>query len=258
MVKKKFSGQTLAIIVLAIMLILTITFGGVFAFYSARSNKVSGTIYMATLTISMEWKVSDKSEVVISNTTNLVPGQALSNTALIVKNKSSVPIYLVVVYKLNAIKDQGEGAPIPDKTNSSVLFIGTEYINSLVPDKNWNKGTTNFDYVDYVFEALPTDKNAQDVYLESGNKKGYRCLVSMVPVEANTDEVVIEDGQLALSPALNDDYQNSMISFVFQAYAISSESFRTEFASSQLTNAEKCERIVSEIYKSQDQIFLNI
>lgn len=256
MVKKKFSGQTLAIVILAIMLLLTITFGGVFAFYSARSNKVSGKIYMATLKISMEWKVSDKSEVVISNVTNLVPGQSLENTALVVKNESAVPIYLVVVYRLNA-ENQNTGAPIIDRTNNSVLFIGTEYINPLNTDKNWNRGVTNLKYIDYVFESREDDPNAQDVYLESGNKKAYRCLVSMVPVEGNVDEEVIEDGQLALSPALGDEYQNSMISFTFQAYAIASASFNSEFTA-QTTNAEKCERIVSEIYKSQDQIFLNI
>ena len=257
MIKKKFSGQTLAIVILAIMLLLTITFGGVFAFYSARTNKVSGKIFMATLKISMEWKVSDKSEIVISNVTNLVPGQSLENTALVVKNESEVPIYIVVVYRFNAVKDQGAGAPIVDETNNSVLFIGTEYINPLVPDKNWNRGTTNYDYVDYVFEARADDKNAQEVHLKEGNIKAYRCLVSMVPVDAKTDEEVIADGQLALSPSLNDDYQNSMISFTFQAYAIASASFSSEFTD-QTTNAEKCERIVSEIYKSQDQIFLNI
>ena len=132
MVKKKFSGQTLAIVILAIMLLLTITFGGVFAFYSARSNKVSGKIYMATLKISMEWKVSDKSEVVISNVTNLVPGQSLENTALVVKNESAVPIYLVVVYRIEATKKVDPNM-VMKKKNGKEQEVQEGWVGHVIP-----------------------------------------------------------------------------------------------------------------------------
>ena len=67
MVKNKMSGQTIAIIILAVLLILAIGFGGVYAYYSARSNSVTGKIVMANLKISLESPGSDRSEIVISN-----------------------------------------------------------------------------------------------------------------------------------------------------------------------------------------------
>ena len=97
MVKKKISGQTITIIVLTILLVLTIGFGGVYAYQTARSKKVTGQIVMANLTISMEAGGSNKSEIVISNGTNLVPGQQLKNSPLTIQNISSVDVYLIVV-----------------------------------------------------------------------------------------------------------------------------------------------------------------
>ena len=92
MVKKKISGQTIAIIILTALLVIAISFGGVYAFYSARSNKVSGRVMMATLSLSMSSGSSDKSEIVISNGVDVVPGQPLKNSPLVVKNLSEIEI----------------------------------------------------------------------------------------------------------------------------------------------------------------------
>ena len=224
MVKKKFSGQTIAIIILAVLLLLTIVFGGVFAYYSARSNKVSGKIVMANLKISLvtnETGSSDKSEIVISNGINVVPGQPLENSPLIVKNLSSVSIYLVVVYEVNATQDK---VTIVDEYEKPVLGLGVEYINSVNTTESSDKGVSNTDWIDYVFNAPQENKV-------------YRCLVSMVAFEKETDVTVIGENRLSLSGSMGNEYQNASISFTFQAYAIGSNTWNFD---PNITSQTKC------------------
>lgn len=244
--KKKISGQTLAIIILAILLLLTIGFGGVFAYYSARSSKVTGKIVMANLKISLESGTgeSDKSEIVISNGVNVVPGQPLENSPLIIRNLSSVDIYLIVVYEINATTENK--TPIEDEFIQPVLGLGVRYINPLHPEANDNVGVSNPTWIDYVFKA---DEN-----------KTYRCLVSttsFAPTAENENGItVIDSNRLSLAGAMGNEYQNTSISFTFQAYAIGSE---TDFGiTSSTTPADRCQKIVSTIYEAQDYNFLNI
>lgn len=249
MVKKKISGQTIAIIILGVLLLLTIGFGGVFAYYSARSNKVSGRIVMANLKISMESGTSDKSEIVISNGVNVVPGQPLENSPLIVKNLSSVNIYLVVVYEINATKkdDDDKDVDIVDQHKDPVLGLGVEYINLVNPDypsKNNLPKVVETNWIDYVFDAQ-----------EEG--KIYRCLVSTKGFDSETDVTVIDENMLSLSSAMGNEYQNASISFTFQAYAIASNDDSLGIASTD-NSASKCEKIVSAIYQTQSYKFLNI
>ncbi len=245
MVKKKVSGQTIAIIILAVMLMLTISFGGVFAYYSARSNQVSGRIVMANLKITMESGTSDKSEIVISNGINVVPGQPLENSPLVVRNLSSVSIRLVVVYEIKAFDEDKK--EIVDQHIDPVLGLGVEYVNALYPEESSKKNVKNTDWVDYVFNPAEGDVV-------------YRCLVSMVdfePTQSGDNGItVIGENKLSLAGAMGNDYQNASISFTFQAYAIGSA---TDFG---IEEGEEisgiCEKIVSAIYESQDKVFLNI
>lgn len=248
MVKRKISGQTVAIIVLAILLIIAIVFGGVFAYYSASSSKITGKIVMANLTIVMESNSggSDKSEIVISNGVNVVPGQPLVNTPLLVRNLSHTNIYLIVVYEINASKFNT--TPIADNYEESVLGLGVEYINSVYPANNDNTSVSNTEWVDYVF---------------NGEEEGrlYRCLVSVVDHgktgENDNGIVVIGENRLSLSSAMGNEYQNANISFTFQAYAIRATDIDEELNRG-MTTEEKCEVIVSAIYSGQDHSFLNI
>lgn len=246
MIKKKLSGQTIAIIILAVLLLLTICFGGVFAFYSARSNKVSGKIVMANLKITMESGTSDKSEIVISNGVNVVPGQPLENSPLIVRNLSSVPVYLVIVYEVNATKE--DKSSVKDEFEEPALGLGYDYINSINTEENKSNANNNKNWIDYVF-------NAEE------ESKVYRCLVSMVdfaPTGTSGNGItVIAENKLSLSSEMGNDYQKTSISFTFQAYAIGSASFNGQFTAS-TTIAQKCETIVSAIYDSQNHTFLNI
>lgn len=247
MVKKKISGQTIAIIILAVLLILAIGFGGVYAFYSARSNKVTGKIVMANLKISLESGTgeSDKSEIVISNGVNVVPGQPLENSPLVIKNLSSVSIYLVIVYEINASRP--DKTKIVDDFTDPVLGLGVKYINPQNPEYSDSIGISNTNWIDYVF-------NGEE------ESKLYRCLVSTISFEptAENDDgiVVIGENKLALAGAMGNEYQNTSISFTFQAYAIGSE---TNFGwAANPTDTERCERIVSAIYEAQSHTFLNI
>jgi len=264
MVKKKVSGQTVAIIILTILLLLTIGFGGVYSYYTARSNKISGKIEMGNLQIQLTGQSgeSGKSEIVISNGTNIVPGQRLENSALSIDNKSSTNIYLIVVYEIRAVKMQ-DSAVINDKHQGAVLDIDVEYINPLNESCSSNIGVSNREWIDYVFEADPNDENARDAVLlsdETQTKKVYRCLVSTgdyAPVDASGEPItVIGENKMSLSGDMGNDYQSTSIVFTFQAYAISSN---IDFGlTAQSTKADRCEAIVNAIYFSQGKTFFNL
>ncbi len=244
MVKKKFSGQTLAIIILAILLILAIAFGGVYAFYSERSQQVTGEIKLANLEIELDAAtgMSGGSEIIIYNKEDIVPGQKLTNTPLVVRNLSKVRIYLVVVYEINAEKRDASKEKVLDEFINPVLGLGTEYINPLHPEVK-RDNFYNDAWIDYVFVA------------EDGKK--FRCLVSTTSHPTSTTEGVdvIEKNQLALAPEMGNEYLYTEISLTFQAFAIAATSESLNFTP-ETTSKEKCEKIVSEIYNSQGKEFL--
>ena len=248
MVKKKISGQTIAIIILTVLLLLTIGFGGVFAFYSARSSKISGKIEMANLKINLISGTgdSDKSEIVISNGTNVVPGQTLKNSALTVENLSSVSIYLIVVYDIKAVKKNG--TIIGDAYKGALIDIDVEYINSTNQDYNSQRGVVNYQWIDYVFNAEQEGRY-------------YRCLVSTVDFPPTGEDgdpiVVIDENKLSLSGDMGNDYQETGLTFTFQAYAIASATFDSDF-NFETSKLERCESIVSKIYYTQGYKFLNV
>ena len=250
MVKKKISGQTIAIIILAALLLLTIAFGGVFAYYSARSNKVSGKIVMANLKISLEAGngESDKSEIIISKEEHVVPGQPLENYPLIVRNLSTVDIYLIVVYTLNATKEDEDGneVKVADQYVNPVIEIGSDYCNPSANKTSVYEGNDK-QWIDYVFET------------ESGEK--YRCLVSTVSFKPTSKDgegiTVIKEDKLMLAKAMNNDYQSTSISFTFQAYAIGAASFTNDEINETTSMENRCQKIVSAIYDYQGQ-FLKI
>lgn len=254
MVKKKISGQTLSIIILACLLLVTIVFGGVYAFQTARSNKVSGKIVMANLKVSLDttsWG-SDKSEIIISREEHFVPGQYLDNYPLIIRNLSTVNVYLIVVYEVNAKKETEHGiVPVNDKFDKSLIQVGVDYYN---PSKNISnvQASNRKDWIDYVF--VGTNE-------ETGETKTYRCLVSTIAFtptkESDAGITVIGEDQLMLSPQMDDDYQTSSISLTFQAYAIAADSF-DGVITSDTSITQKSQEIVKAIYNSQDYMFLTV
>ena len=256
---KKISGQTLTIIILAALLTVAIAFGGVYAYYSASSRKVTGKIIMANLNIDLisDTTASGKSEIVISNGTNVVPGQELKNSPLMVVNKSNASIYLVIVYEVNAVKIDGDGnkidgSDVVDKKEKPIIDIGAPYYNpseDLSPEKSSMYNGTNIHWIDYVF-----------TYEHESVTYTYRCLVSTDAYTRSGDDAqvveVIGENKLKLHYLMGDDYQQTSISFAFQAYAIGSETAGLQFDSN-VDQAERCQTIVSAIFKSVEHKFLD-
>lgn len=259
MVKKRLSWQTLAIIILAALLLITISFGGVFAFYSARSNQISGEIMMANLSIGLGpgHDESDQSAIIIYTKDYVVPGQVLDNSALIVRNLSTVEILLVVVYELTAereIKDENgeviEVVDIEDQFINPVFGLGCEYLNSKDPSQNIDSPAEvyNEDWYDFVFKG-------------EREEKYYRCMVSRkgIPkyVEGSDTNIikVIREDKLALHRKMGPEYVDSTLSFKFQAYAVGAA---TDFGILESdSNLQKCDKIVNFVYESQGYKFLN-
>lgn len=259
MVKKRLSWQTLAIIILAALLLITISFGGVFAFYSARSNQVSGEIMMANLNIGLGPgdDASDQSAIIIYTEEYVVPGQVLENSPLIVRNLSTVEIILVVVYELKAERytyDENGNViattPVEDQFINPVFGLGCEYLNSKDPSQNIDdpKEVYNYDWYDFVFRAEREDKY-------------YRCMVSRKSIpkyvkgsKTNMVEVIKAD-KLSLHRKMGSEYVDSLLSFKFQAYAVgASTDFLIEESD---TNLQKCEKMVNFVYSSQGYKFLH-
>lgn len=240
------TGQGIAILVLAILLILAIGFGGVYAFYSVRTDKVTGKIMLANLDIDLKSGSSDKTDIIISGATNIVPGQKLKNSPLIVTNNSNTSIYLAVVYRVKAKKlDNDLG--VDDKFEKPMIDVGYDYINGrdFVTDSTTEFSTKeedmlNTSFVDYVF-VVPEEKDGGY----------YRCLICLDPVSAASDEegkmiTVIKENSLALHGAgVGGEYMKTEVAFTFQAYAIASESFGSDFGSK--SKQERCNTIIGAI-----------
>ena len=225
MVKKKVTGQTIAIIILSILLILAIGFGGVYAFYSYRTSKVSGKIVMGNLVI--EFKTDDsgssgKSDIKISNNVNVVPNEALGNTPLSISNASNAPIYVAVVYKLSAYKLEDENSLV-EEDNSKPLIAGED-------ETLW-------------YDQLFTSNLGSSPI-------SYRCMVTMSPILPEQTELeVIGENKLKLSKYVGNSYQATNIVFYFQAFAISANSFKDVFDSDS-TKDQKFNAIMNGIYES--------
>ena len=259
MVKKRLSWQTLVIIILAALLLITISFGGVFAFYSARSNQVSGEIMMANLSIGLGSgeNESDQSAIIIYNEDYIVPGQVLDNSPLVVRNLSTVEILLVVVYELKAERNvydqQGkviDVVSIEDEFINPVFGLGCEYLNSKHPEENIEDKDEiyNYDWFDFVFKA------------ERENKY-YRCMVSRKSIQKHVKGskpsmiTVIGEDKLSLHRKMGSEYVDSTLSFKFQAYAVGAA---TDFGILDSdSNLQKCDKMVSFVYASQGYKFLN-
>ncbi|MFQ6751944.1 MAG: hypothetical protein ACLRFL_00065, partial [Clostridia bacterium] len=275
--KKKISGQTIAIIALVILLLLTIGFGAVYAYFSTKSNSITGHVTMATLSIRLHsegWNeelggISEKSEITLSST-NVLPNQQLLNDPLIVKNSSEAPVCLIVVYEVSATRGEGTNmVKIQDDYEGCLIDLGVDYINSkhnpeLKHDNEQTTGTEdlrrNTRWVDYLFTYEHPETHEESVY---------RCLVSLDRYTATTvkegDKVtvieqridVIEKDSLKLHQDLDNDYQTARLTFAFQAYVIgASDDWYNGLQT--MSVKDQCEEIVGRTYQNQNYQFLNV
>jgi len=280
MVKKKISGQTIAIIILIILLIGSIIFGGVYAFYSTSTNKVSGTIVMANLHI--RYKVdedgdgsdgvimgeSGQSQILMTNVNNIVPNELLGNSPLRVINESNTPIYLAVLYKVQKATTDDSDTHLDDiykyKRDSNGQYVLDEHGNKQVElDAHGNKqvfgvidiGTEdpNSIWTDFIFDTADYPEYATDEITANDNGYIVRCFVTTAPISENQTEItVIEKNNLRLHRDVGNEFQQQAISFTFQAHAIGAESFTFD---QNATDKEKCAAIVKAIYKTNGWAF---
>ncbi len=222
--RRKLSGQTVTIVILSILLLCTVVFGGVYAYYSSASNRLTGKIIMANLKISMSGNSGDSSssEILVTNG-YVVPGQSLENTALTITNKSNTSIYIVVLYSVRA-KDINDDTETEIKLDKPLIETG----NSVA-------------WYDYHFKY------------EAGDERNeFRCLVSSVAIpEIEENITVIAQNQLRLHASLGNEFQSKSISMKFQAYAIASNSFN-DIITNNTTMEERAGIIVNAIYEAFD------
>ncbi len=233
MVDKKLSGQTIVIIILVVILILLIAFGGVYAYYSTRSSQITGFVTMANLSIQFKDTQTEgssgSSEILITNS-YVMAGQVLTNTPLIVLNGSNNDIYIVVVYSVTTKSLDGTASDI-DPINSNIAGFDTSV------------------WTDYAFVA----ENGED-------SASFRCLISLTPFSTTDEEItVIGENSLQIPKNWGNEYQNMMISFKFQAYAIGSNpAYGTSYTSlkdeveAASTTDEKCNLIASAVWEAFD------
>ena len=237
MTKKKLSGQTVTIIILAILLLLTCIFGGVYAYYSTTSSKISGVVKMANLKIEMRAGgtegASGSSEILNTNS-YYIPGQVLPNTALTVTNSSNTKVYLAVVYTVKAINN--------DESSSNFGNEITDYdlSNPLIGihgDTTWFDGRyTNVEHdADFRYLMIPTPIAPT---FDDGGK-----VISVIP-----------EGKLKLHEKMGNAYQSTIITLTFRAYVIGSDQQELKDALGQTngTNTEKCNVIMGAIFKAFD------
>ena len=236
--KKKLSGQTITIIVLIILLLAAIAFGGVYAFYSTATNKISGTISLATLNIDFSTQAGDgtsgSSAILISTKDNIVPNEKLGNSPLEILNTSNSYIYLVVVYQVLATKNEtaGEekGRVVVDDYSNPVLDVAAQYNNENL--------TSDFAYY---------------LYTSSKNGKKYHCLITKQATIADKITVIKENG-LRLHRDVGNGYMSCDLTFKFQGFAIGEGKGGESYGS--ISNlSDRCRTIMDNIYQSYEYSF---
>ena len=240
MTKKKLSGQTVTIIILAILLLLTCIFGGVYAYYSTTSSKISGIVQMANLKIQMNaggTGSSGSSELLHTNS-YYIPGQVLPNTALTVTNSSNTNVYLAVVYTVKAINNDESS---PNFGNEITDYDLSNPLIGIHGDTTWFDGRyTNVEHdADFRYLMIPTP--IAPTFDDGG--KVIPKVISVIP-----------EGKLKLHEKMGNAYQSTIITLTFRAYVIGSDQQELKDALGQTngTNTEKCNVIMGAIFKAFD------
>lgn len=231
MTKKKLSGQTVTIIVLAILLLLTCVFGGVYAYYSTTSAKISGIVKMANLKIEMQagGSGSSGSSEILNTNSYYIPGQVLPNTALTVTNSSNTNVYMAVVYTVKAINNDESS---PDYQQEITDYDLSNPLIGIHGDTTWFDGR-------FTNETYDAD---------------FRYLMISTPIPpAQTTIEVIPEGKLKLHEKMGNAYQSTIITLTFRAYVIGSEQTElNEQINHTTTTAEKCNVIMGAIFEAFD------
>ncbi len=226
---RKLSGQTITIIILAILLLFVSVCGGVYAYYSYNSNKISGYITLGNLKISMTGNSDPEgsgSSYIYMTSGLCVPNQSLENSPLTILNYSNVPIYLVVLYSVTAVNVDDPSITIDTTERDHVLDIG------------------NNDWVDYKYSYIIEDNDEESLDPQTNV---IRSFVNLTPFESTSQNIeVIGENRLKLHRDVGNEFQSKRINLSFQAFAIASQGLDLD----NKTDDEKCKIIMDAIYDS--------
>ncbi|MBQ8430478.1 MAG: hypothetical protein IJX26_00830 [Clostridia bacterium] len=217
MIKKTTSKQTIAIVVLTILLVLSIAFGATYSYFNGSSEGyISGNVVTATLDVALTGPDGQASSFSLhTEGSEVIPGQPLNNTALKVNNLSPVTTYMVVTFALG-IQDNDTNVTTLDyidamdfRTNNGVVGDGwrkyshlcndgVSKIHTLVYLGNNNKGSTvSKGMGDGVFQARPS-------------------------ADADNESLVFDADCLRVPKSWTNDMQGKTFIVMFKAYVIQS------------------------------------
>lgn len=232
MVKKKVNTQNIIIIILCILLAISIAFGVTYSYYNGKTNLVKGTITTANLSIKFEGSTQDAESTEFSITAPfgeefLVPGSLLDNIQLNLLNKCNQETYMVVVFSLSAVKNDGSEENITNKLQGTPAIdfkentVGEDGKPIIYVDKDiWRPIT-------YVCENKTFEYENEDKTIET-KPVAYTCLVGLNKFAARgesdfTQILVLGMDALRIPTRWGDDLQNCRVTISIQAYAIQAD-----------------------------------
>lgn len=237
MIKKKTSRQTIAIIILAILLILSIVFGSTYSYFNASTkDAIEGTVTTATLSVSLKGYDETLAETTTfslhTSGTKVIPGEPLTNTALQINNTSPVPTYMCVTYKLSIVNGNEDG-----EVDTSVLNA-MDIQESSVGD-GWRK-------CDFTCKDLET-KICSFIYLGGAHGDGNGIFNDPYNPD-NTTSMVFGHSSLRVPTSWGNSMQGKTIKLGFQAYVIQATALNTKYpdiANENLSASNRASAILS-------------
>lgn len=215
MIKQKTNAQNIIIIVLSILLLISIGFGVTYSYYNGKSNLVKGSITTANLSISLQGYASGQTtEFSISAPFGedfLTPGSNLNNVQLNLINKCTQSTYMLVLYSLSAIKNDGTNLDVTSQL-------------------------TNIPAISFRDGAFDADVWRHISYKCANRDATFTCLVGINPFDdrGETSGVTIpvfKENLLKIPEQWNNTLQNCNVTISIMAYAIQSvnleEAYRT-------------------------------
>ena len=147
MKSKKMTKSTFAIIIMAIVMVAMLAFGGTYAYFTAKANVVGSTVTTGTL------KLETTGQVTFSTSGYLVPNkiQALGDMSTVKATGTTVAAYRIK-FAVTDVSGAAEGVTVDDNFKSKItinILDGSD--NSLIKtdttDAGWIKdGTTGYFY----------------------------------------------------------------------------------------------------------------
>lgn len=214
MTKKKSNSQNIVIVILSILLLISIAFGITYSYYNGKSNLIKGTITTANLSIRLygQSEFGQTSEFSISAPFGedfVVPGNTLNNVELNLINKCTQSTYMVVVYSLNAFKNDATKENVTDRlVNMPTISFKSNAVNTNV----WKP-------ISYKCENIDSTLT---------------CLVGInpfAPITSNdgTTIQILQPNSIEIPTEWDNVLQNCYVTISVVAYAIQSNYLASEY-----------------------------